>query len=87
MKNQDLRTMNKEYIAAVLNFPVLPTTTYPLLIDDCSVKVNFAVKDTDDPSPSFNANSFEQALMATYDPSRCTLKTTAVNHCQTSVVG
>jgi len=68
MTNNKFGNLRTRVVGDIAGYPVIGINTMPMLIDGCSVLINFAQTQEESSSSALKLNSIEQALLSTYVP-------------------
>ena len=68
MTNNKFGNLRTRVVGDIAGYPVIGINTMPMLIDGCSVLINFAQTQEESSSSALKLNAIEQALLSTYVP-------------------
>ncbi len=68
MTNSKFGNLRARVVGDIAGYPVIGINTMPMIIDGCSVLINFAYAQEESSSSALKLNAFEQALLSTYVP-------------------
>jgi len=68
MTNNKFGNLRTRVVGDIAGYPVIGINTMPMLIDGCSVLINFAQAQEESSSSALKLNAIEQALLSTYVP-------------------
>ena len=68
MTNNKFGNLRMRIAGEIAGYPVIGINIMPMLIDGCSVLINFAQTQEESSSSALKLNSIEQALLSTYVP-------------------
>ena len=68
MTNNKFGNLRTRVVGDIAGYPVIGINTMPMLIDGCSVLINFAQAQEESSPSGLKLNAIEQALLSTYVP-------------------